>query len=452
MKIYDYAIVGGGVAGLATAEIFARSGFSVCLIEKNEKLCMETSGMHHEWFHFGSLYSIFPSNQFLRTMVGGIDDLLLYYRDFDGMNLRVNGKGELQTIANENAWIRQDNLKYIITTPENKDFKIQKTDSIRDLPYKVFMKYAWKKAIKQFVSRHNRFYQYDWRKGNAAHYIPRAGWMDYSRDHISELNNPDVNLDSTSHYTMKSYDSPMTAKHILRDLVRSYLSYGGEILTESPVEGYEKINNSIKVTIGHNKASIFSNKIIFSSGKGISKFLKSDYIVKTVLSPLLVAYPKVCSENIVRLTPFIEKTINHLKHSISGQEYSLIGGGYFAAEDDELRIQQVGEELKNRAKNVFPKIKDAQLLEVYFGKKTEVISKKSKRNYLYHIMELEKDVFSIVPGKFSLAFSLAVNTYFQIMGHYPNTYVTYDKSLDVSKYLGSMKHKSMIESLVDGKH
>lgn len=448
MKNFDISIIGGGVAGLATAEIFARSGFSVCLIEKNEKLCMETSGMHHEWFHFGSLYSIFPSNQFLRTTVGGIDDLLLYYRDFDGMNLRVNGEGKLLTVENGNAWIRKDNLEYIITTPENEDFKFKKTDNLKKLPYKIFMKYSWNKAIKQFVSRHNRFYQYDWRKGCASHYIPRAGWTDYSRDHIKDFNSGDVNLDPNTHYSMMSYDSPMTAKNILTDLIRSYLSYGGEIMTGLPVKGYQKTSSNIKIEFGEQCDPISSKKVIFAAGKGITKFLKGDFKVKTVLSPLLVTYPKVCSENIVRLTPFMEKTINHLKHYVDENEYSLIGGGYFAPENDEKAIQQAGEKLKNRALKVFPSLKDAQLLELYFGSKTEIISSKMKRNYLYHILELEKNIYSIVPGKFSLAFSLAVNTYLKIQGHYPNTYVSYDNRMDVSKYLGLMKHKSMVENII----
>jgi hypothetical protein len=34
-----------------------------------------------------------------------------------------------------------------------------------------------------------------------------------------------------------------------------------------------------------------------------------------------------------------------------------------------------------------------------------------------------------------------------IQGHYPNTYVSYDKNMDVSKYLGIMKHKSMVENM-----
>ena len=80
-------VVGGGIAGVAITEIFSRSGHKAILIEDKDKLCIEASGSHHGWFHFGSLYSIFPSNQFMRTLIGGIEDLMDYYGSFRGMNL-----------------------------------------------------------------------------------------------------------------------------------------------------------------------------------------------------------------------------------------------------------------------------------------------------------------------------------------------------------------------------
>ena len=448
MPRFEFTILGGGIAGLAIAEIFARSGFSVCLIEKNDQLCTETSGMHHEWFHFGSLYSIFPSNQFLRTVVGGIDDLLLYYRDFQGMNLRVDGKGKLLTIKKKHAWIRQDNLKYIITSTQNSDFKLTNT-KMRELPYKIFMKYSWNKAIKQFIARHNRFYKYDWRKGCASHYIPKAGWLDYSKDHISPFKNDEVNLDPLTHSSMESYDRPMNAYYIISDLVRSYLSYGGEIITGKAVAGYEKTSKGTRVIINDFTHSIITDHLILATGGGTEYITKGKIKINSVASPLLVVYPKVCSSNIVRLTPFINKTINHLKHRISGNDYSLIGGGYFADANNKIAIEESGRKLKTMAKNTFPQIKDAEISEVYYGIKNEIISTKAKRNYLYNIIELEKNILTVVPGKFSLAFSLAVNTYKKILGHYPNTYISYDPKIPVDKYIGQMRHKTMVKKVLN---
>ena len=59
---------GGGIAGLAIAELLQRSGASVVLIEKNKTLCSEASGEQQGWFSYGrSLYSpsrpvLFPGN------------------------------------------------------------------------------------------------------------------------------------------------------------------------------------------------------------------------------------------------------------------------------------------------------------------------------------------------------------------------------------------------------
>ena len=50
--LYDYAIVGGGITGIALAEILSRkSGSSVLLIEKEGELGSKTTGGFHEWLH-----------------------------------------------------------------------------------------------------------------------------------------------------------------------------------------------------------------------------------------------------------------------------------------------------------------------------------------------------------------------------------------------------------------
>ena len=50
-QVYDWCIVGGGITGLACAEMLARENKSVILVEKNKKLVGETSAEFHEWFH-----------------------------------------------------------------------------------------------------------------------------------------------------------------------------------------------------------------------------------------------------------------------------------------------------------------------------------------------------------------------------------------------------------------
>ena len=137
-KLYDLVVVGAGIAGLAIAEIFSRNGLKVALLEKNSKVCQESSGEHHEWFHFGSLYSIFPNNQFLRTLVGGIDDLLMYYQGFPRMNIRVNQQGQLDFLNCPDAWIRDEPIQYIVVARNDPDFDLKSFQGAKDYAKKCF--------------------------------------------------------------------------------------------------------------------------------------------------------------------------------------------------------------------------------------------------------------------------------------------------------------------------
>ena len=89
VKIYDWIVVGGGISGIAIAEILCRGGKSVLLLEKNDKLASETSKIFHEWLHSGSLYSLTPDRLLtLKYLLGAKDDLFEYYGSFSRMNLK----------------------------------------------------------------------------------------------------------------------------------------------------------------------------------------------------------------------------------------------------------------------------------------------------------------------------------------------------------------------------
>jgi len=104
MDKYDWAIIGGGVTGIVISEILTREGFSVILIEKNDKLAGETTREFHEWIHTGSLYSLIPGQlNTLKFILGAIDDLLEYYSCFDRMNL-VPTKAGLKIDNKKPGW------------------------------------------------------------------------------------------------------------------------------------------------------------------------------------------------------------------------------------------------------------------------------------------------------------------------------------------------------------
>ena len=441
---YDYAIVGGGIAGLATAELLARAGKSVVLLERDGKLCQQASASHHGWFHFGSLYSIFPQNQFLRTMVGGVEDLLAYYSGFPGMNISVAENGRLVFPQQQDAWFRDEPIEYIVCARNDPDFDMRSFDGIRNYAKKVFFLSTWELAIKQFISRHQRFHKHDWGGSlPASHWIPRAGWADYSRDVITKPNHPDINLDIDTHFRIVGYDRPMRATSIITDLAASLLGAGGDIRTGTEVERLEKTGRGRRLVLKGGQ-TIDAGTVILAAGKWLGRFLSHAEDVKVMASPLLVTYPAVAKRNFVRMTPFVEKSVNHLHHEIDGRTYSLIGGGYFADPNDPVAVARAGDKLKEMASKVFPALEKADVQETYLGYKTEIVAKSGERNYQYLIRDVDDGVIAILPGKFSLGFSLAVNLYKRLLGDEPHRDLKLASPEVVAPYIGATRHAGLV--------
>lgn len=443
---YDLAVIGGGIAGLAIAEIFARSGRKVVLLERNEQICQEASASQHGWFHFGSLYSIFPQNQFLRTLVGGVEDLLAYYSAFPGMNIQIADNGSLTFPQSSGAWFRDEPIEYIVSSRNNPDFDMSNFEGVRDYARKTFFLLTWELAIKQFISRHQRFHRHRWGGSiSASEWIPKAGFGDYSRDVISKPHHPNVNLDADTHFRIVGYDRPMRATEIIKQLTCSFLGAGGSLITKSDVR---KIQSSGTVKRIHTTRGDFvADKVIITAGRSLKEFLSNDVEAKVVASPLIVAYPSVADRNFVRMTPFVKKSINHIYHDLNGKKYSLIGGGYFANPDSPSEINEAKQGLRAMASSVFPQLENARMSETYLGFKTEIVTNSNERNYQYIIREVEDGIFAAVPGKFSLAFSLAVNTFKKIVGHNPETSVILADSAIVDQAVGLTQHAQIVREM-----
>lgn len=448
--VYDYAVVGAGIAGLAIAEIFARSGHTVVLIEQNEKVCLEASGSHHCWFHFGSLYSIFPNRQLLRTLVGGIDDLLAYYADCEGMNLHVGEGGKLKFRGEAKQWIRDEPIEYIVAARNDQDFRLNEFDGPYEYARKLFFTATWDLTIKLFISRHQRFARFDWRSGPASEDIPRAGLRDYSRAVIHKVGPIDVNLEKHTHFRVTGYDRPMNARSIIESLLRAFVGAGGQLMFRSEYRGHRQKADLVEVDVGD--AVVKARRLVLAAGAGLHALSEHNLQTRIVASPLLVAYPCVCDANFVRLTPFVSHTVNHLKHWIDGRPYSVIGGGYAANPDDARAVSETRKQLENMAQRVFPKLQEAKLRTTYVSNKTEITPTFGERNYQYLLREVTSRVFAAVPGKFSLAFSLAVNTYKKLEGREPRRSPILSASVSVTGMVSPLRHEALVQECLAGEH
>ena len=444
-KKYDYIVVGGGIAGLASSELLSRSGYKVLLLEKSSKICSEASASHHGWFHFGSLYSIFPENHTLRTLVGGIEDLLENYSSFENMNIKINKDGKIHFPDEKKCgWVRDEPLEYIVSARNNNDFSMFKFDGAINYLKKIFFILTWEIAIKQFISRHVRFYKHNWLgKTAASKWIPKAGIADYSKDVIEKPCYKDIDLDKDSHFKVVGYDRPMRSTIIVRDLVRSLLGSGGDIKVNELVTSINSTKNK-KIVNTDSGNSFKGCKVIISAGKWLGDFRDNNENVKVVASPLLVTYPAVTEHNFVRMTPFMEKSINHIYHEIDGKRYSVIGGGDYADPNNEDDMKRTVNNLRNKAMETFPKMKQSLINTHYLGYKTEVITNLKERNYQYLIRENDDGIIKIIPGKFTLGFSLAYNLFLRLHNKKPNKDVKLATNDQANKYLGESHHGRLV--------
>ena len=75
-----------------------------------------------------------------------------------------------------------------------------------------------------------------------------------------------------------------------------------------------------------------------------------------------------------------------------------------------------------------------RVVDRYIGEKNEITFKGEDRNYLYHIHDSNKysNVWSIIPGKFTLAFSLAPEFYRRVYKRNPRK--VFKTQTEIRKY------------------
>ena len=450
--VHDIVIIGGGIAGLATAEMFSRAGGKVHLVEAQAKLGLGSSGAHHEWFHFGSLYSIFTSNKFLRVLLDGVDDLLRYYGDFTRMNIRVGETdGRVSVAADETGWFRPDAIHYVVAAPNDPAFRWNSQKSLPDNAWRFALRWLWDFRIKQLICRHNRFYFYDWRRGRASKEIPTHGLHNYSRRNIEKWRNPDIHLDPDQHFLIRGYDRPMRARQIMSDLAERFLGQGGTLSLDTRYESWRRLDDgTIEVALA-GRAPLRTRKLVLATGGDLAEQSRGKLPVQRVRSPLLIVYPAVAEENFVRLTPFTAEAICHLLHFVDGRAYSVIGGGWGLPPGDPAGEKKLAAEIISRAREVFPRMASAQLAEVYFALKAEAVDTPTRRNYGFSVRRLAPDIYGLLPGKFSLGFSAAVGTYKLVTGQAPprvatGALVPVDRAL-IEESIGWMRHKEMVRAV-----
>ena len=379
MKSYDWIIVGGGIAGISVAEILSREGHSVALIEKNKKLASVATKEFHEWVHTGSLYTLVEDQmKTLKYILGSLDDLLEFYSSYKNMNISPTAKG-LEINESKDGWFNKNyiNFKYRL---KNRKFLLN-----------------WIYSISRSIALIEGIRKHDWLRRRAG--IIESVTSEYYAPILKNFFK--ILFTSEKFFQIKSTDFTTNSRLLLRDLLSTSIKNGVEVFTDNELIDIQ--NNKNGVIAKCKKGEINGKQIALCVGGSVEKFTKTK--LKKSYAPIaVVKNVPVETESFVELDYFKKTCINIIT---KGSSYGMIGGISLSNKDN---VEKYFEYMINEHKKANPNI---DILEKYVGVKNEIISKGESRNYIFHINQdhENKNIWSIIPGKFTLAFSLAPEFY-----------------------------------------
>lgn len=374
---YDWVIAGGGIAGIGLAEILSREGKRVLLIEKQCKLAGETTKGFHEWVHTGSLYTLVPDNlQTLKFLMGAIDDLLEYYSCFGNMNLRPTEAG-LTIEPRRAGWFYDEHIVF--------KYRVRRLN----LPWLAL------------VSRSNNIIgmikQHDWlrRRGGVLGQYTK-GSLVWDRRLLSSI------FGNDKYFDVISPDFTTNSRSMLADFLATAVANGLEIRLDTEVKQIVRKNNVSEVVT--DQGTIEADRVVLCCGKHVQGF--TDVHVKTSFAPMaVVANLEPGAQSFVHLDYHTRTSINLIvkEHGVG------LAGGISLKHKSEC-AEYLAYVVKEHTK-IHPRL---EVLGSYVGEKDEIVFKGQNRNYLYHIVECGEGMWSVVPGKYTLGFSLAPEFYRRI--------------------------------------
>ncbi len=412
-KKYEWAVVGGGIAGIAISEILTREGHSVVLVEKNKKLAAETTREFHEWIHTGALYTLVPDKlNTLKFILGAIDDLIEYYSCFNRMNLSPTVKGLSIKDDGFNSWFSENYIH----------FKYRIKGRKFTLP--------WIFGVARSIHINEKLHKHDWLRRRAGELEPikKNLWFNALKKMRMLL------ASKEDFFDLKTTDFTTNSRVLLRDLLTTSIKNGLNVSVSNKIEGIDIADSGY--FINGEKESFLAEKVVICAGAGTPKFI--DGKMKTSYAPIaIVEGVKDSTNSFVELDYFPKKCINILKKE---DGMGLIGG---ISLNDMEKCDEYLDFVIAQHKKLNPNI---NVLDRYIGKKNEITFKNQDRNYLYHINAIPKkdNMWSIVPGKFTLGFSLAPEFYRRVYSKNPRK--NFKTIIDNGEYSSLIANTSWFDS------
>ena len=409
---HEWAVVGGGIAGIVLTEILAREGHSVVLVEQGEKLAGDTTGLFHEWIHTGCLYTLAPNHlHTLKFLLGAVDDLLEYYGAFERMNIVPSEAG--LRLEDGSGWFAPNYIHF--------KYRIRK------------MNLPWLMAMSRSMHLIQLIKDHDWlrRRAGELYEMSLAGQLRAALGRVGDI------MSSRERFLdVETSDFTTNSRLLLRDLVATAVNNHAELSLGNPVLRIE--NRDGHKAVVTEKGTIKVDRVAICAGNSIPKFMNVK--IKTTIAPIAVVrglHPS--TESFVELDYVTKNCINMLTKP---DGVGLIGGISVGSEEEAAKYLEyvIGEHQKRT-----PEI---EVVGRYNGLKSEITFRNQDRNYLYHIVPTEPDVWAVVPGKFTLGFSLAVEFYRRVYHRNPRKlFDTVTDSGEASQFVSETLWHDMVNNV-----